>query len=70
MVIADVGGFVRRFWTDETGQDLIEYALLTAFIGFAGAAAWSVMDTTIGTTYTSNVDGANANWQSPEPSGP
>ena len=27
---------------------MIEYALLTAFIGFAGAAAWSAMQTSLG----------------------
>lgn len=29
----------RRFLASETGQDLVEYALLTAFIGLAGAGA-------------------------------
>jgi Flp pilus assembly pilin Flp len=59
-----------RFWSDEAGQDLIEYALLTATIGLAGATVWSVMDTAISSTYTSNVDGANEQWESPAPSAP
>ncbi len=29
----------RRFIGDETGQDLIEYSLLIAFVALAGAAA-------------------------------
>ena len=37
------------FETD--GQDMIEYALLTTFIGFAGAAAWSAMRTSLGNAY-------------------
>jgi Flp pilus assembly pilin Flp len=61
---------LTRFWTDETGQDLIEYAMLTATIGLAGAAVWSAMGVTIGDTYDWSVDRANDNWQSPPPSGP
>ena len=61
---------ILRFWSDEAGQDLIEYALLTATIGLAGAAVWSVMDTAISNTYTGNVDSANMQWESPAPSAP
>jgi Flp pilus assembly pilin Flp len=31
---------IARFLLDESGQDLIEYAMLTAFIGLVGALAW------------------------------
>jgi len=27
-------------WTDETGQDLVEYSLILAFIALSGAAAY------------------------------
>jgi Flp pilus assembly pilin Flp len=30
--------FVRNFWNDEQGQDLIEYTLLMAFVALASAA--------------------------------
>ena len=30
--------FLRRFWNDEQGQDLIEYTLLMAFVALASAA--------------------------------
>jgi len=30
---------------------MVEYALVTAFIGFAGAAAWNAMQTSLGTYY-------------------
>jgi Flp pilus assembly pilin Flp len=30
--------FLRNFWNDEQGQDLIEYTLLMAFIALASAA--------------------------------
>jgi Flp pilus assembly pilin Flp len=44
---------VRRLVADEAGQDLIEYALLTTTIGFAGILAWSLVASAIGTTYGS-----------------
>ena len=30
--------FLRSFWNDERGQDLIEYTLLMAFVALASAA--------------------------------
>ena len=30
--------FLRGFWNDEQGQDLIEYTLLMAFVAMASAA--------------------------------
>lgn len=30
--------FLRNFWNDEQGQDLIEYTLLLAFVALASAA--------------------------------
>ena len=30
--------FLRGFWNDEQGQDLIEYTLLMAFVALASAA--------------------------------
>ena len=30
--------FLRNFWNDECGQDLIEYTLLMAFVALASAA--------------------------------
>ena len=30
--------YLRNFWTDEQGQDLIEYTLLMAFVALASAA--------------------------------
>jgi Flp pilus assembly pilin Flp len=41
-----------RFLLDESGQDLIEYALLTAFIGFAGIFIWTNIMSLIGTKYS------------------
>ena len=52
-----------RFATDDSGQDLIEYALLTAIIGIAGVLVLSTLSTKMGKAYNGwNTAGQNA-WQ-------
>jgi Flp pilus assembly pilin Flp len=41
---AKIGG---GFWSDENGQDLIEYTLLLAFVALSGAALYIGMGQTI-----------------------
>lgn len=65
--LADEMKFVKRFIADETGQDLIEYALLTAAIGLAGAAAWTAIRTGIGNFYVNSNGAVNNLWESPNP---
>lgn len=48
---------VRRFVRDERGQDMIEYALLAAFIGVVGVLAWTNIESGIGGAYTGWDDG-------------
>ena len=60
---------VLRLLRDEGGQDLVEYALLTAAIAFSGLAAVSLILTAIGSTYGSHVTGMNGLWESPSPAG-
>ena len=60
---------VRRLLQDERGQDLVEYALLTAAIGFAALAAVALILNAIGVTYGSHVSGVNGLWESPSPGG-
>ena len=58
-----------QFMSDDSGQDLIEYALLTAIIGISGVLILSTLSTTMGTAYSRwNTAGQNA-WQpcSPQP---
>jgi len=43
---------LRRFLSEDAGQDLIEYALLTSFIGFSAWASVSLLRTALGDTYT------------------
>ena len=41
-----------KFVQDESGQDLIEYALVVALISLAATAGMSSIATTIGTAFT------------------
>ena len=60
---------VRRLAVETDGQDLIEYALLTTFIGFAGAAAWIAMQTGLGNAYSSFIAAAWNLWEPADPVG-
>jgi Flp pilus assembly pilin Flp len=55
---------------DERGQDLVEYALLTAGIGISGIAAWPLIAGAISTAY-GTLDTQTQNlWDPPPPGGP
>ncbi len=42
---------IRRLIDEEGGQDLIEYALLAAFIGTVGILTWRAIGNGIGSDY-------------------
>lgn len=42
----------RTLYSDESGQDLVEYALLTALIALATIAALQNLSSTIGSIWT------------------
>jgi Flp pilus assembly pilin Flp len=48
-----VPGLLRRWIQEEHGQDLIEYALLSSFIGFSCVVAMGVLSATMNATYAS-----------------
>ncbi len=54
---------------DERGQDLIEYALLTAAVGVAGIATWPFIATSIGTAYRTLDTNTQGLWEPPPPGG-
>jgi Flp pilus assembly pilin Flp len=61
---------ITRFTTEDGGQDLVEYALLAAFIGIAGWAVLLTLPSVIGATYASWLDPTNGvpgRWDPPEP---
>jgi Flp pilus assembly pilin Flp len=43
---------LRRFFSDETGQDLIEYSLLLAFVALAGAAMFMGMSSSVNSIWS------------------
>ena len=59
--------FMAALIRDDRGQDMIEYALLTATIGLAGVAAWTAVRSAIGTTYGSFNSSVWNLWESPNP---
>jgi Flp pilus assembly pilin Flp len=59
---------IRRLIVDEDGQDLIEYALLTGAIGFAGVVGVSLIGLAINAVYSSWDTGVNSLWETPDPS--
>jgi Flp pilus assembly pilin Flp len=54
---------------DEHGQDLIEYALLTAAFGVATIATWPLIATSIGTVYRRLDTNTQGLWEPPPPGG-
>jgi Flp pilus assembly pilin Flp len=60
---------LRRIVTETDGQDLIEYALVTTFIGFAGAAAWSAIQIGLGNAYQGFNQGVWNLWEPADPAG-
>jgi Flp pilus assembly pilin Flp len=57
-----MGRVLLRLYRDTRGQDLIEYALLTTFIGFAGLLVVDVILSAIGVTYTSQENAIDSVW--------
>ena len=54
--------FLRNFWQEEQGQDLIEYTLLMAFVALASAALFIGAGTSISgiwKTTNTTLEGAN-----------
>jgi pilus assembly protein Flp/PilA len=44
---------IKELWRDESGQDLIEYALVAALIALAATAGMSSVATQISSSFTS-----------------
>ena len=53
----------------DDGQDVIEYALLTAGIGIAGIATWPLIAIGIGNAYAALDAGTQDLWEVPDPGG-
>jgi Flp pilus assembly pilin Flp len=49
-----------RIRSDESGQDIVEYALLGALIGIASILTWQLLVVTVGNVYTAADTGVQA----------
>lgn len=58
---------LSRLLVEENGQDLIEYALLTGAIGFAGVVGFDLIGLAINAVYSSWDAGVNSLWEPPDP---
>ena len=56
-----------RWLTDESGDDLVEYALLAAAVGIAGAAALALLPGIINNVYTSWDTATQDAWEPQDP---
>jgi len=56
-----------RLIVDDGGQDVIEYALLTAAIGLAGIATWPLIAAGIGEAYANFDTQTQDIWEVPDP---
>jgi Flp pilus assembly pilin Flp len=59
---------IGRFIRDESGQDLIEYALITTLIGLVGILGITAFKAAINSTYSSWNTTVNSLWVPPDPS--
>ncbi len=69
MTIPMVRRLLRDLAGSESGQDVIEYALLTAAIGIVGILAWQAIEGGIFTAYGSWDSGTQSLWEPPNPGG-
>ena len=44
--------WIRDFWLEENGQDLIEYALMAGFVAVAAGAVMPTVSTSISTIFS------------------
>lgn len=58
---------LRRLLAEDGGQDLVEYALLGAFVGIVGVLAWQGIVTLIGEQYASYNSNVPLYWEPPDP---
>jgi len=69
LTMCAVPTWLRRIARDDSGQDVVEYALLTAFFGLAALAAWTSIQGALGSSYSRTTTGVQSLWDPPPPSG-
>ena len=58
---------LRRWFSDESGQDLIEYLLLGAFVSIAGWVSVQLLENAMNSSYQSWDAATQSIWEVPEP---
>lgn len=58
---------LRQLLREEDGQDVVEYALLTASIGLIGISTWPVISAAIGAAYQAFDANTQNLWETPDP---
>ena len=61
---------LHRWLCEEAGQDLVEYALLAAFVGLAGLAGFTAISSAIGNNYADSNSSVQGLWEIPAPPTP
>ena len=56
---------IQRWISDQAGADLIEYALLAAFVALAGLVGFNAISGAIGVSYTGSNDAVQNLWEVP-----
>lgn len=67
MTLGAIRGECAALVACDRGDDLVEYALLTAFVGVATIAAWSTLKTTLAANYQAYDTNTQALAQTPDP---
>jgi pilus assembly protein Flp/PilA len=44
--------YLKKFWDDTQGQDLVEYALMAGMVAVAAVAAMPALSATVGNVFT------------------
>ena len=60
---------ICRLLSDERGQDIIEYVLLTAALGITSIAVWPLISASIGQSYQQLDSNTQDLWVPPNPAG-
>jgi Flp pilus assembly pilin Flp len=62
-----MGAFLRRLIREDDGQDLVEYALLAAFVAIAGIGGLSAIQAALHSTYLNWGTATQDLWLMPDP---
>jgi Flp pilus assembly pilin Flp len=60
---------LHKLIADESGQEVIEYVLLTAAIGLVSIATWPLIENAIRSSYEALDTNTQNIWEPPPPSG-